>query len=165
MIILHETKNGSQCAFFRNFVALIKKLFCIEKKQGNTSIKKCDFIQKDAPTQRKVHMAKNRYHFPDPFSYKKVPHVRRGIPSRLYDIIFSFPLPHGRCHILCALTRYLSLRSASRSAEIMGTINRPHQKLLMPWVMSKGSPAMIQAIMPSKLRPNNNACAGAYSVP
>lgn len=40
------------------------------------------------------------------------------------------------------------LLSASRSAEITGTIKIPQKKLLTPCIRSKGSPAMIQEIIP-----------------
>ena len=45
----------------------------------------------------------------------------------------------------------------SRSAETQGMIKMPQKKLLMPWATSKGMPAMIQAIMPLKLKPKSSA--------
>ncbi len=38
--------------------------------------------------------------------------------------------------------------SASRNAEITGTIRSPQKKLLIPCIRSNGSPAMIQEIIP-----------------
>ena len=45
----------------------------------------------------------------------------------------------------------------SRSAETQGEIKMPQKKLLIPWVISKGMPATIQAIMPLKLKPKSSA--------
>ncbi len=47
----------------------------------------------------------------------------------------------------------------------IGIISIPQKKLLIPWIISNGSPAAIQSKVFSKSIPNIIACAGAYKTP
>jgi len=56
---------------------------------------------------------------------------------------------------------YFDIYSALIKRETKGQMRIPTKKLLIPWIISKGRPAAIQASIPLKSSPKRSACAGA----